>query len=139
MEWEFSAVQVVRGETGYALEDFRRDLVREVRLNMPDAGDEEHTATYNLVYDLTHWLATGKDFDAFLATCAYDPPTCEFLVDVRPTLSPNVEMLGAILQRMIMERVEAGLSLENALVQVDAEHRRIVSGARPFVAQPPAP
>jgi len=138
MEWEFSAEQVVKGEVGYALEDFRRDLSREVRMNTPEAGEEERAATYNLLYDLTHWLATGREFDGFLATCAYDPPACEFLRDVRPQLAPNVAMLGAILQRMIMDGVEAGLSLEDALAQADARHRRIADGALPPVAQPPA-
>jgi hypothetical protein len=137
MEWEFSAEQVVKGEVGYALEDFRRDLACEVRMNTADADDEACAATYNLVYDLTHWLATGKEFDAFLASCAYDPPTCDFLRDVRPMLSPNVAMLGAILQRMIMDGVEAGLPLEDALAQAAADHRRIVGGAMPPVA--PAP
>jgi hypothetical protein len=47
-------------------------------------------------------------------------------------------MLGAILQRMIMDGVEAGLSLEDALTQVDAKHRRIADGALPCVAPPPA-
>jgi len=136
MEWEFSAEQVVKGEAGYALEDFRADLAREVRMNMPEADDAERTSTYNLVYDATHWLATGREFEAFLATCAYDPPTCDFLREVRPTLSPNAEMLGAILQRMIMNGVESGLSLESALAQVDAEHRRIADGALPRGAHP---
>jgi len=135
MEWEFSAQQVVKNEVGYALADFRSDFSREVRMNMPDAGDDERAATYNLLYDVTHWLATGREFDAFLATCAYDPPKCEFLRDVRPLLAPNVEMLGAILQRMIMDGVEAGLALETALAQVDAEHRRIVDGALPRAGQ----
>jgi hypothetical protein len=44
-------------------------------------------------------------------------------------------MLGAILQRMIMDGVEAGLALETALAQVDAEHRRIVDGALPRAGQ----
>ena len=134
MEWEFSAQQVVKGEVGYALQDFRRDFSREVRMNLPEADDEARVATYNLLYDLTHWLATGKEFDEFLATCAYDPPTCDFLREVRPILAPNVEMLGAILQRMIMDGVEAGLSLEGALAQVDATHRRLADGALPPVA-----
>jgi hypothetical protein len=139
MEWEFSAEQVVKGEVNYALEDFRRDLAREVRMNTADGDDEACAATYNLVYDLTHCLATGKEFDGFLATCANDPPTCEFLRDVRPQLAPNVAMLGAILQRMIMDGVEAGLSLEDALAQATADHRRIVGGAMPPFARVPMP
>lgn len=126
MEWEFSAEQVVKGEVGYRLEDFRLDLAREVRMNTLEADDEERAATYNLLYDLTHWLATGKAFDEFLMTCAYDPPTCDFLRDVRPMLAPNVEMLGAILQRLIVDRVEAGMPLEQAIQATADYHARVV-------------
>jgi len=137
MEWEFSPEQVVKGAVGYALEDFRQDLAHEVRMNMPQADHEQSTATFNLIYDACHWLATGREFDAFLATCAYDPPTCEFLQDVYPMLTPNVEMLGAILQRMIMDRVESGFPLTAALELAATEHRRIVDGAMPAVANIP--
>ena len=135
MEWEFSPEQVVKGEVGYALVNFRSDLAEEVRMNTPASDDEARAATYNLVYDLCHWLATGKEFDAFLAPCAYDPPTVDFLRDVRPMLEPNVAMLGAILQRMIMDGVDAGLSLEDALAQAAAEHARIVDGAMPLAVR----
>jgi hypothetical protein len=40
-------------------------------------------------------------------------------------MAPNVTMLGAILQRMIMDRVEQGLPLEEALVAVEQEHRLV--------------
>jgi hypothetical protein len=131
MEWEFSAVQVVKGEVAYPLEDFRHDLATEVRMNTADVDEHDRAATFNLVYDLCHWLATGKEFEAFLATCAYDPPTCEFLGEVRPLLGANVEMLGAILQRMIMDGVEAGLPLEDALARAAEQHRRVADGRLP--------
>jgi len=128
MQWEFSPEQVVKAEVGYGLEEFRVDLAREVRINMPLADDGERAATYSLLYDLCHWLATGREFDAFVTSFAHDPPTCEFLREVEPALAPNVEMLGAILQRMIMDRVESGLALEVALEQVAVEHRRVAAG-----------
>jgi hypothetical protein len=136
MEWEFSPEEVVKGEVAYALANFRADLAREVRMNTPDGDDAARAATYDLVYDLCHWLATGRAFDAFLASAAYDPPTCEFLRDVRPMLGANVAMLGAILQRMIMDGVEAGLALDDALARADAEHRRVVAGAPPLQLEP---
>ena len=131
MEWEFSAEQVVKGEVAYPLEDFRRDLATEVRMNTTGEDEHDRAATFNLVYDLCHWLATGKEFEAFLATCAYDPPTCEFLSELRPLLGENVEMLGAILQRMIMDGVEAGLPLEKALARAAEQHRRVADGRLP--------
>lgn len=139
MEWEFSAEQVVKGEVGYGLQDFRLDLAREVQLNLPAAGRRERAATYDLLYDLCHWLATGREFEPFLAERAFDPPTCEFLRDVQPMLDANAEMLGAILQRMIMDGVDAGLPLDAALERAAAEHRRIVESAPvSFIASPPS-
>jgi hypothetical protein len=127
MQWEFSAEQVVKGEVGYGLAEFRLDLAREVEINLPDAGECERAATYDLLYDLCHWRATGRQLDAFVASFAHDPPTCEFLRSVAPALEPNAEMLGAILQRMIMDRVESGLPLDAALDEVAAEQRRVAA------------
>lgn len=126
MEWEFSAERVVNGEIGYRLQDFRLDLAREVRLNLPKVDRQHRAATYDLLYDLCYWLATGREFDAFLAEGAFDPPTCEFLRDMQPMLGANAAMLGAILQRMIMDGVDAGLSLDAALERAAREHRDIV-------------
>lgn len=126
MEWEFSAEQVINGEVGYGLQDFRLDLAREVQLNLPTIDRQQCAATYDLLYDLCHWLATGREFDAFLAERAFNPPTCEFLCDMAPTLDANAAMLGAILQRMIMDGVDAGLSLEAALERAAREHQGIV-------------
>lgn len=134
MQWEFSAEQVVKGEVGYGLDEFRADLAREVGINMPDAGEGERAATYSLLYDLCHWLATGREFEPFLASFAHDPPTCEFLRGVEPAFAPNAEMLGAILQRMIVDRVDSGMPLEAAVEQVAEEHKRVVAGPLPAFA-----
>jgi len=127
MEWEFTPEQVVKGEIGYALEDFRRDLALEVRGNLGPASPEQVAQTTDLLYDLCHVLATDRTLESMLATLAYDPPTCEFLREMVEAMRPNGVMLGAILQRLIMDRVEAGLPLEQALDAVAEHHRQIVS------------
>ncbi|MBI4988581.1 MAG: hypothetical protein HZC23_07135 [Rhodocyclales bacterium] len=127
MEWEFTPEQVVKGEVGYALEDFRRDLAAEVRGNLGPASPEQAAQTADLLYDLCHVLATNKTVESMLASLAYDPPTCEFLREMAEPMRPNGEMLGAILQRLIMDRVEAGMPLEQALDSVAEHHRQIVS------------
>ena len=127
MEWEFTPEQVVKGEIGYALEDFRRDLALEVRGNLGPALPEQVAQTTDLLYDLCHVLATDRTLESMLATLAYDPPTCEFLREMVEAMRPNGVMLGAILQRLIMDRVEAGLPLEQALDAVAEHHRQIVS------------
>ncbi len=127
MEWEFTPEQVVKGEIGYALEDFRRDLALEVRGNLGPASPEQVAQTTDLLYDLCHVLATDRALESMLATLAYDPPTCEFLREMVEPMRPNGEMLGAILQRLIMDRVEAGMPLEQALDSVADHHRQLLA------------
>jgi len=126
MEWEFTAEQVVKAEVGYGLEAFRRDLAEEVRNNLAGADARQQAQAFDLIYDMCYALATNRDLDGFLAAYAFDPPTCEFLRDVQPAMAANIEMLGAILQRMIMDGVEQGLPLELALSEAAHRHGRLV-------------
>jgi hypothetical protein len=127
MEWEFTPQQVVKAEVEYGFEDFRRDLYQEVQMNA--GGDPvQLKATFELLFDLCYWLATERPLDAFLAQHAAAPPTCEFLRDVAPAMATNVEMLGAILQRMIMAEVERGLPLEAGVANVHSAVARLSAG-----------
>lgn len=129
MEWEFTAEDVVKARSAYALEDFRRDLAEEVRINLGSSDPLQHARSFNLLYDMCHALATGRSLEDFLQAYAYDPPTCEFLREVQPLMAANVDMLGAILQRMIMDGVEQGMPLEQALDQAASRHGRIVAAS----------
>ncbi len=122
MEWEFTPQQVVRGEAGYGLEDFQHDLMQEVALNIPGLGKAQLEPVSSLVYDLCYWLATGKEYDEF-ESGFQDLNTLMLLRAVREHGRANVEMLGAILQRMIMDGVEEGLSVEEAVDQVATRRR----------------
>ncbi|PKO34086.1 MAG: hypothetical protein CVU34_08685 [Betaproteobacteria bacterium HGW-Betaproteobacteria-7] len=127
MQWEFSPEDVVKARADYGLEDFRRDLAEEVRLNLPPADELLERRSFNLIYDLCYALATNKDIDAFLGAYAYDPPTVDFLREIEPVMAGNVEMLGAILQRLIMDRIESGMVLEQAIEDVAGWHRQLVA------------
>src|SRR5574338_1555934 len=126
MEWEFTAEEVVKAEVGYGLADFRRDLGEEVRMNLGGADEVPEQQTFDLVYDLCYALATNRRLDDFLAAYAFDPPTCEFLREIRTMMDTNAEMLGAILQRMIMDGVEKDVPLEQALGAAAARHGEVV-------------
>lgn len=117
MEWEFTSQQVVKGEIDYGLDKFRHDLMQEVALNLPGLGNEQLEPLFRLAYDLCYWLATGKDYDEFEERFQ-DINTVMFLRALREHGKTNVEMLGAILQRMIMDGVEEGLSVGDAVAQV---------------------
>ncbi len=129
MEWEFSAEQMVKGEVDYGLEQFRTDLLEEVRMNMGQMEDAQKLKIFSAMYDLCYWVATGNDYDEFLATLDQDSFFPNFLASIRDNLKPNIVMLGAILQRLIMDRVEGqSMPLELAIKEVDVLHRQIVAG-----------
>lgn len=126
MEWEFTPEQVVKGEMDYDLEAFRADLYREVRCNLPPGvDDDEADEVFTLVYDLCYWLATGGDFEDFEAQFEHDPTVRSFVQTIRDHSTANVEMLGAILQRLIMEGVEAGKGVEEAVAAAAEYHLKI--------------
>lgn len=130
MQWEFSPEDVVKARSAYSLLDFRRDLAEEMRTNLGYADEARQTRSFNLIYDMCYALATDKKFDDFLSGYAFDPPTCQFLSELKPFMADNVEMLGAILQRLIMDRVEANMPLAHAVEEVAQLHAGVVDSGR---------
>lgn len=126
MQWEFTPEDVVKARADYGLEHFRRDLAEEVRNNLNDPDDVRQMQSFNLIYDLCYALATNKDFEQFVGTYAFDPPVCEFLRELRPLMADNAAMLGAILQRMVMDGVEAGVPLQQAVDAVADRHAQLL-------------
>lgn len=126
MEWEFTPQQVVKGEMDYGLDAFRHDLMQEVAMNIPGLDDEQLEQVFRLAYDLCYWLATGKDYGEFEERFQ-DINTVMFLRALREHGKANVDMLGAILQRMIMDGVEEGLSVEGAVAQVGLHQEQLAT------------
>jgi hypothetical protein len=132
MEWEFTPAEVVQGKVDYGLENFRADMLQEVKLNMSNMESVAPEQVFNIMYELCYWVATGNDYDEFLSGLDQDSFFPAFLASIKSHLSVNIEMLGAILQRQIMELVEGqSIPLEDAIKQVDEMHRGIV--ARPVL------
>lgn len=128
MEWEFTPEQVVGCAVDYGLEQFRADMLEEVKLNLGQMGDAQQLKIFSAMYDLCYWVATGNEYDDFLDTLDQDSFFPGFLASIRDNLEPNIVMLGAILQRLIMDRVEGqNMSLEHAIKEVDELHRQIVA------------
>ena len=127
MRWEFTPQDIVTGKVAYGLEAFRADLLEEIRLNLPglDVGMQERI--HALVYDMLYWIATGKDFDEFVVQFESSGFTRLFLANMREHGEANAEMLGAILQRLIMDRVEHGMPLEQSLADVSRVHEAVVA------------
>jgi hypothetical protein len=129
MKWDFTPDEVVRGEVAYGLLDFRHDLYQEVATNL---GEEDGAlqARFDLIYDLCYWIATGREFEDFIKTIGTEPALDEpFLATIKEYMAENITMLGAILQRMIMEGVEQGLPVEEAVDQAARQHQEQVEAS----------
>lgn len=131
MEWEFTPAQVVKGEVDYDIASFRRDLAQEVAQNVGAGDMPQLQRAYDLVYDLCYWLATGKPLAQLLAAFDDDPSIRDWLQALQPHMQGNVDMLGAILQRDIMDDVAAGRPLEQALERVAARHAEAARTSAP--------
>lgn len=128
MEWEFTPEEVVKAEVDYGLEQFRADMLAEVRINTGDMEEAPQKQMFDVMYDLCYWVATGNDYDDFLASLNQESFLPGFLGSVKQHLEPNIVMLGAILQRLIMDRVEGeSMPLEMALKEVDELHRQVLA------------
>lgn len=125
MQWEFTADDVVRGDVAYDIAAFRRDLLEEVRANLTGDDDAVLRQGFDTLYDLCYWLATGRDFADFAAPTD-GPFNAAMLHAIRDHMEDNIVMLGAILQRMIMDGVERGLPLEEAVEAVAQRHAALV-------------
>ncbi len=128
MQWDFTNEEVVRGEVRYSLVEFRQDLLEEVRSNVMSDNEEFILYHFNVIYELCHWLATGREFDDFVLTI---PDSNIFnvitLTTLKEHMDDNIIMLGAILQRMIMDGVEKGGALEDVIDMVAREHEQIIN------------
>lgn len=124
MEWEFSAAEVVKGDAAYGLAQFRQDLCEEIRGNLPGLDDPELDKIFRVVYDMHYWLATGNEFADFESQFSGQPKLRPLLHAVHAHSAGNVEMLGAILQRLIMDGVSAGVPVEQAVQQAAERHAR---------------
>lgn len=130
MEWEFSPDDVVQGNVDYGLYEFRRDLQEEFRLNLPSENrPAEPARLFDIVYDMWYWLATGREFADFEREIGVDPYLSGFLRMAHRHAEPNVTMMGAILQRAIMENMEAGMPLELALETVASRNTALQGGS----------
>lgn len=130
MQWEFTPDEVVRGEVAYGLGDFRRDLLEEVRSNLATDDETILRFSFDTLYDLCYWLATGRDLSDFVATLPADAPfDGPALEAVLTYMDDNIAMLGAVMQRKIMDGVEHGMPLEQAVESAARHHADVVAAS----------
>lgn len=128
MQWDFTPEELVRGEVGYDLGAFRHDLFAEIRANLATDDETFIRHSFDLIYDLCYWSATGRGLTDFVAALPENRPLDDAaLHEIKEHMADNIMMLGAILQRMIANEVEQGLPLEQAIENVSQQHMTIIS------------
>lgn len=129
MQWEFTPEEVVKGEMDYGLEAFRRDLFEEITANLGSDDEAFLQQSFDVIYDLCYWEATGREFTDFVATLDENGPLeAHLLQAIKEHMRENITMLGAILQRMIMDGVEQGMPVEQAVAQAAQRHSQVAEG-----------
>ncbi len=136
MRWSFHPDQVVSGTIAYRLDDFRRDLMHHVESGFPYCSPREIQGLFNLNYLMLYWLATGGSFGEFIEEFEWQlrptPWVRAHLAWLRRECGAEVAMLAAILRRMTLDRIEAGLPDERAWLETHDEQARIAAVPQPM-------
>ncbi len=129
MKWTFTSDQVVRGESDYGLEEFRRDLYQEVKDNFSDYSKEKLDAMFRLAYDACYCEATQGNLDGMLNHYQEKglPVDRNYLELIRDSNRDNSAMLKAVLARELAMHMQEGLSKEDALKKLEAQHADVAS------------
>lgn len=129
MKWTFTFEQVMKGEVDYSLEEFRRDLYREVKDNFSDYSREKLDALFRLAYDVCYCEATQGNLDGMLNHYRETglPVDRNYLELIRDSNRDNSAMLKAVLARELAKLTQQGLSGEDALKNLEAYHKEVAS------------
>jgi len=128
MQWDFTPEDVVKAKVDYELHDFIKDFQNEIAVGCSEHSTDEVSSIVTLLYDFMHWCATEREPEQFYAEelALEDPFNANELRAMHSNLNKNITMLGAILQRMIMNQIDIGIELEQAIQIVADEHQHIV-------------
>jgi len=134
MEWTFTPEEVVKGEAGYSIEEFRGDLHEEVKSNFPEYSKSEMDTMYGLAYDVCYCLATSQDLNDLLEHCKEKGLKVDknYLELIRDSNLSNIDMLKALFARKVADFMEEGCSSEEALKKLDEYHKNLMSDSSSF-------
>ena len=134
MEWTFTAEEVVKGEVDYTIEEFRRDLYEEVKINFPEYSSKEMETIFSIAYDVCFCTATSKELDDLLKHLQDKGIKADknYLQLIRDSNLANIDMLKALFARKVADFMDEGCSSEEALKKLDVYHKSLVSNASSF-------
>ncbi len=129
MKWDFTPEQVAKGEIEYTLEEFRADLMGEVKENFSDKNPDEVDSLFTLAYDVCYCSALRHDLQNLLDHCQQQGfgIDMQFLELIRDSNTDNTEMLKAIFAKKIAEFKESGAENEEALEKLKTYQQEIIA------------
>jgi len=133
MKWDFTCEDVTNGKAVYTVQEFKKDILEEIRMNI--AKDHKDDQTFQFFSFLTIMLCTslafGKSIDEFIASTKKHFPSKalqNFLAEnkallktIRKYNKENIGMLRAIVHRRIEDDVAKGVSKDDLVKTVTAE------------------
>jgi len=129
MEWDFTGIQVVKGEVTYSLEEFRRDFYQEVKENFPEYDAAALESMFRLAYDVCYCCASQRDLAELLKYCRKKGIKADkkYLELIRDSNLANIDMLKAIFARKVSEFMDDGLTSTDALKKLDEYHQKVLA------------
>lgn len=129
MQWDFSREQVVAGEVGYTLEDFRKDYFEEIKANFPEFDDREADRMFRIAYDVCYCVATNRELSELVKHLRKKKVSSDvaYLELIRDSNAENIAMLRAIFAAIVSGYIKEGLSSREALLKLDEYHKGAIS------------
>lgn len=129
MQWEFTGEQVVAGEIGYTLEDFRKDYFEEIKANFPEFDEQETDRMFRIAYDVCYCVATKRQLSELVAHLRKKgiSSDVQYLELIRDSNSENIDMLRAIFAAIVSGYIKQGLSNREAMQKLEEYHKSAIS------------
>ena len=129
MQWEFTGEQVVKGEVGYTLEEFRKDYYEEIKANFPEFDDQEADRMFRIAYDVCYCVATNRQLSELVEHLRTKEISSDekYLELIRDSNAENIAMLRAIFAAIVSGHLKKGLSSREAMQKLEEYHKGAIS------------
>lgn len=126
MEWKFTPIQVLAKEVEYDIDEYKKDLRREVSTTLSTFNMDEATVNFycDFVFILFYWMATNQSILTYKTLLEERIPDTspikstmtdiEFLVSLQKDNEELIDMLRTILANLSMDYLARGMDIDEA-------------------------
>ena len=106
MTWDFTPTQVMKGEVDYCFDDFRRDLLEQVKHNFKEIKADKLENCFNLFWLFCHYQAIMLSPEEIAEKLAMDMEGVKMMGEI---CEADGEMLAAVYQNLYLKYFTAAL------------------------------